>query len=450
MNVCSACFQSVQAFHSYSNLVLANQQKLQEALASAEYLKYHGIANEAPQTIVSTGGKAQANVVEIVSGSEDEFQEDYEQHILDESGLQLEVETIEEGHDPLSPPLRECTPVRAPVTPVSTAAAAAASGKSGKAAVEDIIFIDCETNDNDSDVEILSEVLVPSATGTRLTPESNTVRAAAKLQITPDATKRTGTKAVYICSTCNETFDKHYDLMIHQKKHFMKKLCIVDVVELSDSNLSCLKESGPDALILCKICDISNRAALKQLLERDIIEALGSIDILVNSAGIVESEVPDKLIGVNLTGVINSCLIALNLMSRAKGGKGGVIVNVASTAGLEPIPFLPTYCASKHGLIGFTRSLGVEPVYSETGVKFIIICPGGTRTRMFENCRSLSIEIEVLQTMFREFKHPYAPQSPDVVGACIVQAIVEGDNGSTWICNDGKIEIHSYPPSRFL
>uniref|UniRef100_A0A8W7PGX9 Uncharacterized protein n=1 Tax=Anopheles coluzzii TaxID=1518534 RepID=A0A8W7PGX9_ANOCL len=107
MNVCSACFQSVQAFHSYSNLVLANQQKLQEALASAK----HGIANEAPQTTVSTGGKAQANVVEIVSGSEDEFQEDYEQQILDESGLQLEVETIEEGHDPFSPPLRESTPL---------------------------------------------------------------------------------------------------------------------------------------------------------------------------------------------------------------------------------------------------------------------------------------------------------------------------------------------------
>lgn len=72
------------------------------------------------------------------------------------------------------------------------------------------------------------------------------------------------------------------------------------MVELTDSNLSCLKESGRDALILCKICDISNRAALKQLLERDISEALGSIDILVNSAGIVECEVPDKLIGVNL------------------------------------------------------------------------------------------------------------------------------------------------------
>uniref|UniRef100_A0A182KC19 Alcohol dehydrogenase n=1 Tax=Anopheles christyi TaxID=43041 RepID=A0A182KC19_9DIPT len=236
----------------------------------------------------------------------------------------------------------------------------------------------------------------------------------------------------------------------HLLKQGVKKLCIVDVAELTESNLLLLKENSREALILCKTCDISNRAELKQLLEKDVIGALGSIDILVNSAGIVESEIPDKLIGVNLTGVINSCLIALNLMSRAKGGKGGVIVNVASTAGLEPIPFLPTYCASKHGIIGFTRSLGVEPVYSETGVKFIIICPGGTRTRMFENCRTLSIEIEALQKMFREFKHPFAPQSPDVVGACIVRAIVEGANGSTWICNDGKIAIHSYPQSKYL
>uniref|UniRef100_A0A182PIK4 Alcohol dehydrogenase n=1 Tax=Anopheles epiroticus TaxID=199890 RepID=A0A182PIK4_9DIPT len=219
-------------------------------------------------------------------------------------------------------------------------------------------------------------------------------------------------------------------------KHGVKKLCIVDVVQLSETNVSRLKECGSDALILSKMCDISNRTELKQMLEKDVIEALGSIDILVNSAGIVESDVPDKVIGVNLTAVINSCFIAMNLMSRAKGGKGGVIVNVASTAGIEPIPFLPIYCASKHGIIGFTRSLGIEPVYSETGVKFLIICPGGTRTRLFEQCKTLSIEIEILKKMFREFKHPYAPQSPDAVGACIVKAIAEGENGSTWICND--------------
>ncbi|XP_049297274.1 alcohol dehydrogenase 1-like [Anopheles funestus] len=236
----------------------------------------------------------------------------------------------------------------------------------------------------------------------------------------------------------------------HLLKEGVKKLFILDVVELPDSSLMRLKEYSSDALILGKTCDISNREELKQILEKDVLAALGQIDILVNSAGIVESDVPDKLIAVNLTGIINTCLITLNLMSRAKGGKGGVIVNVASTAGLEPIAFLPTYCASKHGIIGFTRSIGVEPVFNETGVKFITICPGGTRTRMFENVKKLSIEIGALQKMFREFKHPYAPQSPDVVGACVVQAIAQGENGSTWVCNDGKISLHAYPATQYM
>ncbi|XP_052893393.1 alcohol dehydrogenase 1-like [Anopheles moucheti] len=236
----------------------------------------------------------------------------------------------------------------------------------------------------------------------------------------------------------------------HLLKEGVKKLFILDVVELPDASKMHLKEQSPDAMVLYKTCDISNRAELKQILEKDVLAALGSIDILVNTAGIVDSVVPDKLIGVNLTGIINSCLIALNIMSRAKGGKGGVIVNVASTAGLEPIAFLPTYCASKHGIIGFTRSIGVKPVFNETGVKFIIICPGATRTQMFESVRKLSIEIEALQTMFREFKHPYAPQSPDAVGACVVQAILQGENGSTWICNEGKFSLHDYPPSQYL
>uniref|UniRef100_A0A182LXX5 ZAD domain-containing protein n=1 Tax=Anopheles culicifacies TaxID=139723 RepID=A0A182LXX5_9DIPT len=291
-----------------------------------------------------------------------------------------------------------------------------AIGKESQENAEDVIFIDtdvqCKTEADEYDQGMDASLQQPHYDGTTLRSEA---------------------KARTVCT-----------------REIPKKLFILDVVELSESNLARLKEYSRDAQILCKTCDISNREELKQMLERDVLTALGSIDIVVNSAGIVESDVPDKLIGVNLTGVINSCLIALNIMSRENGGKGGVIVNVASTAGLEPIPFLPTYCASKHGLIGFTRSLGVQPVFDETGVKFIIICPGGTRTRMFENVRSLSIEIKALQQMFREFKHPFAPQSPDVVGDCVVQAIVKGENGSTWICNDGKISIHAYPPTQYM
>lgn len=47
-------------------------------------------------------------------------------------------------------------------------------------------------------------------------------------------------------------------------------------------------------------------------------------------------------------------------MSKANGGSGGIIVNIASVAGLEPIPGMPIYSATKHGVIGFTRSMAVS------------------------------------------------------------------------------------------
>lgn len=59
-------------------------------------------------------------------------------------------------------------------------------------------------------------------------------------------------------------------------------------------------------------------------------------------------------------GCINVSLAALNAMSKVNGGNGGVVVNVASVAGLVPIAMSPFYNASKHGVIGFTRTLAVS------------------------------------------------------------------------------------------
>ncbi|XP_035787434.1 alcohol dehydrogenase 1-like [Anopheles albimanus] len=230
----------------------------------------------------------------------------------------------------------------------------------------------------------------------------------------------------------------------------VEKLCVLDVVDLTEAIRQQLQESNREAAILFKQCDIANRSALLEILEVDVIKALDSIDILVNSAGIASSEIPDQLISVNLTGVINSSLLGLNLMSRSKGGKGGVIVNVASVAGLEPIPFLPIYCASKHGVVSFSRSLGVPPVFASSGVKFVTICPGATRTKMFNHCMQIPIDVPGLQDMFEDYVKRFQAQSPDVVGKCVVRAITEGENGSAWICNEGVIAQHQFPQSLFL
>ncbi|XP_050092318.1 alcohol dehydrogenase 1-like [Anopheles aquasalis] len=230
----------------------------------------------------------------------------------------------------------------------------------------------------------------------------------------------------------------------------VEKLFVLDVADLTEATRQQLQESNRGAAILFKHCDIANRSELLQILGDDIVKALGSIDILVNSAGIASSEIPDQVINVNLTGVINSSLLCLDLMSRSKGGKGGVIVNVASVAGLETIPFLPIYCASKHGVVSFSRSLGVPPIFASTGVKFVAICPGATRTKMFNHCMQIPIDIAGLQDMFDDYVKRFQAQSPDVVGKCVIRAITEGENGSAWICNEGVIVQHQFPQSLFL
>ncbi|XP_058063143.1 alcohol dehydrogenase 1-like [Anopheles bellator] len=235
-------------------------------------------------------------------------------------------------------------------------------------------------------------------------------------------------------------------------KEGVQKLYILDVQDLAESSRVLLEGCNGEAKVLFKHCDIANRALLLEILKDDVFQTLGTIDILVNSAGIATVGLPDKTINVNLIGLINSSLFCLDQMSRAKGGKGGVIVNVASVAGLEPIPFIPIYSASKHGVVGFTRSLGVPQIYDRTGVKFIAICPGATKTKLFESQRSrqVLVEIDFLQEMFDDYVQRFKAQSPDVVGQCVVQAIAEGENGSAWICNEGVIMPHVFSESQFL
>lgn len=58
-------------------------------------------------------------------------------------------------------------------------------------------------------------------------------------------------------------------------------------------------------------------------------------------------------------GVINTTLVAMKYMSKDTVGHGGIIVNVSSVLGLTTIPSVPTYVATKHAVLGFTRSLAV-------------------------------------------------------------------------------------------
>jgi 3-hydroxybutyrate dehydrogenase len=112
---------------------------------------------------------------------------------------------------------------------------------------------------------------------------------------------------------------------------------------------------------------------------------LGSIDVLVNNAGIAESAPLTKLdeahwdrtIAVNLKGTY---LCTRAVVDEMIGRGSGRIINVASIAGRVGFAYTSAYCASKHAVLGFTRAIALE--LARKGVTVNAICPGWVETEM--------------------------------------------------------------------
>lgn len=144
-----------------------------------------------------------------------------------------------------------------------------------------------------------------------------------------------------------------------------------------------IRQGGGDARFVA--ADVA-RSADVQTYVRTALDAYGAIDCFFNNAGIEGKVVPtaeydeavfDAVIAVNLKGVFLGLRHVLPVMLRQ--GRGS-IVNTASTAGLQGSPGLSAYVASKHGVIGLTRTAAGE--VGAAGVRVNAVCPGPTDTRM--------------------------------------------------------------------
>lgn len=139
----------------------------------------------------------------------------------------------------------------------------------------------------------------------------------------------------------------------------------------------------------CKFftADLMNGAAASKLVD-EVASYFGGIDILVNNAGIQHvnpvddfpAEKWEAIIALNLNSNFYTTKAALPYMRKTGYGR---IINIASAHGLVASPFKSAYVAAKHGVIGFTKSLGLE-LAEEDNLNVNAICPGYVRTPLVE------------------------------------------------------------------
>ncbi|MFK7896324.1 MAG: SDR family NAD(P)-dependent oxidoreductase [Myxococcota bacterium] len=157
--------------------------------------------------------------------------------------------------------------------------------------------------------------------------------------------------------------------------------CVDIAAEAAQKTAQDIEEAGGKAG--SAEADVANRESCDAAVA-EAAKAFGGLDVLANIAGILRPghtlELPpeafEQTISINLNGTFFMCRAALPHLLEG----GGAIVNMASAAALQGVPYNAAYCAAKAGVVGLTQSLAAE--YARRDLRVNCICPGGVMTPM--------------------------------------------------------------------
>ncbi|CAH2074427.1 unnamed protein product, partial [Iphiclides podalirius] len=188
-------------------------------------------------------------------------------------------------------------------------------------------------------------------------------------------------------------------------------------------------------------CDVSKKEQLLQAFDKIKME-FEFIDIVINNAGILNDSLKtyEKQIDINITALVTSSLKAVELMRKDEGGKGGAVINISSVAALCAVPVTPIYSATKSAVLKFTTAMGDKLYYSRTGVRFLTICFGATKTPLLSKEKMGSFDA-VVEAELSDSLSVLIWQSPESAARGLLDAYKNGSSGSVWLIAGDKPSV---------
>lgn len=202
------------------------------------------------------------------------------------------------------------------------------------------------------------------------------------------------------------------------------KVVVADWIEDKENEtMRLIKDAGGEAMFIQ--CDVSKSDDVRSMVAKAVAH-FGRLDYAFNNAGIEGATANthectqanwDKTISINLEGV---WLCMKNEISQMLVNKKGAIVNCASIAGLGGFAGLPAYVASKHGVVGLTKTAALE--YAKQGIRVNAVCPGVIHTAMIDRVTGKDKEVEKQYTNMEPVGRMGNPEE-------VAEAVV-------WLCSD--------------
>lgn len=208
------------------------------------------------------------------------------------------------------------------------------------------------------------------------------------------------------------------------------KVVVADVtVEGGEETVSLIKQAGGDATFIK--ADVARAAEVEALVAK-AVETYGRLDCAYNNAGIAgrtarvaddTEENWDRILSINLKGVW-LCL-KYEIAQMLKQG-GGAIVNTASGAGLIGVRRIGAYVASKHGVVGLTKTAALE--YAKANIRVNAVCPGPIDTPMLREASE-----RVIDAMAAAQPNGRLGQPQEIAEAAV------------WLCSDAASFVTGHP-----